>query len=120
MSSIKVLAGDLEKGTWSGSFGVFTKYTVSHPVKGETFALRDFQQAEMLTEENKKKVAGTLGWAAVGAIALGPIGALGGALLGGRSKEVCFAASLKNGRKFMATTDMKTWQKIQASIFEKA
>ena len=54
-----------------------------------------------------------------GLVALGPLGAIGGMLLGGNKKEVSFTAELDDGRKFMAVTDSKTWRKIAAALFER-
>ncbi len=64
-------------------------------------------------------LAGTAGWGFVGLVALGPLGAIGGMLLGGNKKEVSFTAELDDGRKFMAVTDSKTWRKIAAAVFER-
>ena len=72
---------------------------------------------DLLTEEKVKKLAGTAGWGLAGGALLGPLGALGGVLLGGNKKEVAFACYLKDGRKFMATTSNKTWQSILAAKF---
>jgi len=72
---------------------------------------------EMMTDEKVKKLGGTAGWGFVGAVALGPLGAIGGMLLGGNKQRVTFAAELKDGRRFLAETDGKTWQKIQALVF---
>ncbi len=66
-----------------------------------------------------KKLAGTAGWGFVGLVALGPLGAIGGMLLGGNKKEVSFTAELDDGRKFMAVTGSKTWRKIAAALFER-
>ena len=66
-----------------------------------------------------KTLAGTAGWGFVGLVALGPLGAIGGMLLGGNKKEVSFTAELDDGRKFMAVTDCKTWRKIAAALFER-
>jgi len=51
----------------------------------------------------------------VGALALGPVGLLAGVILGGNKKEVTFVARLKDGRKFLATVDSKTYAKILGS-----
>ncbi len=66
-----------------------------------------------------KKLAGTAGWGVVGLVALGPLGAIGGMLLGGNKKEVSFTAELDDGRRFMAVTDSKTWRKSAAAVFER-
>ncbi|MGI2002125.1 hypothetical protein [Shewanella frigidimarina] len=54
----------------------------------------------------------------MGALALGPAGLLAGLLLGGgKSKDVTFVAKFKDGRKFLGTTDNKTFTKLQAAVF---
>ena len=123
MATVKVEAGDLDKGVWqySGMFGtsILTRAsTKDHPWKGETINLGlELERTELLDEEKVKKLAGTAGWGVAGAVLLGPIGAIGGMLLGGNKKEVAFAAYLKDGRKFMATTDGGTWKKLMAITF---
>lgn len=123
MASIKIVAGDLDKGSWaySGSFGVHTlrkPSTAKHLILGETINLSiELESVELLDEEKVKRLAGTAGWGIAGAVLFGPLGAIGGILLGGNKKEVAFSAYLKDGRKFMATTDGGTWKKIMAITF---
>lgn len=123
MATIKVEAGDIEKGAWkfNGMMGVSLMSrasTKAHPWKGESINLGlELQSAELLDEEKVKKLAGTSGWGIAGAVLLGPLGAIGGILLGGNKKEVAFAAYLKDGRKFMGVTDGGTWVKIMAITF---
>ncbi|RUO48972.1 hypothetical protein [Pseudidiomarina donghaiensis] len=123
MAKIQIHAGDLDHGAWQFSsllgVAIMTRAsTASHLFKGETYNFgTDFERVELLSEEQVKKLAGTAGWGLAGAVLLGPIGAIGGMLLGGNKKEVVIACYLKDGRKFMATTDSKTWTKISASMF---
>lgn len=123
MATIKVVAGDLDKGTWQfvGIFGAcsMTRASTSKSLwKGETYDLKtDVESVEQLTEEKVKQVAATAAWGVAGAVILGPLGAIGGMLVGGNKTEVAFVCNLKDGRKFMATTDSKTWQKIMAARF---
>ncbi len=123
MSTIKVVAGDLDKGTWQfvGLFGTcsMTRASTTKSVwKGETYNLKtDIDSLEQLTEERVKEIAGTAAWGVAGAILLGPLGAIGGMLIGGNKTEVAFTCALKDGQKFMAITDSKTWQKILAARF---
>lgn len=123
MASIKVEAGDLDKGSWQftsllGACLMTKPSTAAHPWKGETvnFAA-ELERVELLDEEKVKKLAGTAGWGVAGAVLLGPLGAIGGILLGGNKKEVAFAAYLKDGRKFMGVTDGGTWKKLMAVVF---
>lgn len=123
MAKIKVVAGDLDKGSWqfTGMFGtaiMLRTSTTNNLWGGEKInLLEDVESIEQLNEEKVKKLAGTAGWGIAGGVLLGPVGAIGGILLGGNKKEVAFACHLKDGRKFMATTDGKTWQKIAAARF---
>ncbi|MDR0701313.1 MAG: hypothetical protein LBF61_02720 [Azoarcus sp.] len=123
MSTIKVLAGDLDKGSWqfSGMFGVciMTRASTTKSLwKGETYDFKtDVESIDQLTEEKAKKLAGTAAWGAAGAILFGPLGAIGGLLLGGNKTEIAFICHLKDGQKFMAITDSKTWLKIMAARF---
>jgi hypothetical protein len=95
-----------------------SKSTQAHPFAGESVDLKaELESVESLNEEKVKKLAGTAGWAAAGGVMLGPLGLLGGAIFGGNRTEVAFAAYLKDGRKFMATTDAKTWKKLLAAVF---
>ncbi|MDF1622507.1 MAG: hypothetical protein P1V33_03435 [Pseudohongiella nitratireducens] len=115
MSGITVHAGPFEKGPAKLKenrllFREEGKY-LWQPVPLSNI---EFQVA---TEENVKKVAGTVGWGAAGAVLLGPAGLLAGLLLGGRKKEVTFIGLIQDGRKFLATTDSKTYTKLQAGSF---
>jgi len=125
MAKIKVQAGDLDKGTWqfTGMFGnaIMTRAsTTAHMWKGETYNFNtDVKNVELIDEDNVKKLAGTAGWGLAGAALLGPLGAIGGILIGGNKKEIAFVCHLNNGKKFMATTDGKSWKKIMAARFDK-
>lgn len=115
MSTVKIIGGDIYKGDWDLS-SLLGETKMSY--KGIAFDFKkDFERVELQTEESVKKLAGTAGWGLAGFALLGPLGAIGGMLIGGRGKAVCFAAYLKDGRKFLATTDGKTWQKIAAATF---
>ncbi len=50
---------------------------------------------------------------------LEPLGTVAGRLLGGRRKQVSFAAELDDGRNFMTVTDYKTRREIAAAVFER-
>lgn len=121
--SIKIEAGDLDTGTWNftsifGSAIMTRPSTKLHPWKGEAYDFKtEVESVDLLDEEKVKKLAGTAGWGLAGAALLGPLGAIGGMLLGGNKKSVAFVCHLKDGRKFMATTDGGTWKKILAATF---
>lgn len=121
MGKIKVVAGDIDQGSWNYSRllgAITTCYTKEHPWAGETYSFGDMEKVEEMDKEKVKKLSGSLGWGIVGAALFGPLGALGGLLLGGHKEEVVFCASLKNGKQFLAVTDGKTWKKIMAARFQ--
>jgi len=117
MASIKVLAGDFIKGEGTVGYESLTLITKEHPSTGEAISFTELQTVEVATEENVKSTGGTLGWGAVGALALGPVGLLAGLLLGGNNKEITFIAKFKDGRKIMATTDSETYTRLAAAAF---
>jgi hypothetical protein len=63
---------------------------------------------DIITEENKKKVMGTLVGGSAGLLLLGPLGAIGGLLLGGNKKMVNIAVGLNDGRHFVGSCTAKT------------
>jgi hypothetical protein len=70
------------------------------------------------TEDEVWSLVGAAGWGLVGSFLLGPTGLLLGALWGARKqKEICFAAQLRDGRKFLGVADVSTFQKLKAVTF---
>ncbi|WP_116645244.1 hypothetical protein [Salinivibrio sp. HTSP] len=117
MAKIKVHAGDFLQDEGQFTFGIMTLKTKKHSWAGEQIPIKELEMVEVASEENVKKVGGTVGWGAAGALLLGPAGLLAGLLLGGKKKEVTFVAKFKDGRKLLATTDSKTFTKLQAAVF---
>lgn len=117
MAKIKVQAGDFLKGDCQYSFGSLVLRTEEHKFMGETISVTELEAVDIATEETVKKIGGTVGWGAAGAVILGPVGLLAGLLLGGKKKEVTFVAKFKDGRKLLATTDSKTFTKLQTAVF---
>lgn len=116
MATVKVHAGDFFKGDANLSFGMIFLKSMEK-ILGEHIPISELQSVEIASEENVKKAGGTIGWGAVGAIALGPAGLLAGLLLGGKKKEITFVAKFKDGRKLLATTDSKSFTKLQSAAF---
>lgn len=117
MAKIKVHAGDFLKGDGQFSFGSLTLMTTAHSFVGETIPVSSLETVAIATEENVKKLGGTIGWGVAGGVLLGPVGLLAGLLVGGRKKEITFVATFRDGRKLLATTDSKTFTKLQAACF---
>jgi len=117
MSTIKVHAGDFLEGDSQYGFGSLILKTKEHIFLGETIPITELSTVDIATEESVKKLEGTIGWGVAGAVILGPVGLLAGLLLGGKKKEVTFIAKFKDGRKLLASTDSKTFTKLQAAVF---
>lgn len=117
MSKITVHAGDFLAGKGQISFGTMTLRTKEKSWVGETIPFTKIAEIDKASEESVKRIGGTIGWGAAGALVLGPVGLLAGLLAGGRGKDVTFVAKLKDGRKLLATTDVKTFTKMMAANF---
>ncbi len=118
MATVKVIAGNLAKGDWvfEGSFNnlaIRNPSTKSREPLGKAFVDR----VEALDEERVRSIAGTAAWGVAGAALLGPVGAVGAMLVGGKKKMVTFACYFEDGRKFMGVTDSATWTQISAAHF---
>ncbi len=119
MAKVKVLAGKgFNAGDGSLMFGILSLPS-PQPTTGklEALSLNRLASVQIATEDKVKKMSGSFGWGAVGLIALGPLGALAGVLAGGNKKEVTFIADFRDGRQILASTDGKTFTKIQAAAF---
>ena len=117
MSSIKILAGDYPKGT-----AQFSSHSITLPWQagdgfwgGKSLKTSEIGEIDIASEESIKRIGGTVGWGAAGAVILGPVGLLAGLLLGGKSKEVTFVVRFKDGTKMLATADSKTYTKLVAA-----
>jgi len=121
VAKLKVVAGDLPAGDWSvtvnpelGYFILVSSSTPDHPFKGESHTLH-VANVEQVTEEKVKKLSGTAGWGLAGAALLGPLGAIGGMLIGGNKTEISFLCQTKEGKKFLGLTEAKIYQNLVAS-----
>jgi hypothetical protein len=113
---LNVVAGDFSAGDWT---------CVVHQREGTIQMRRYFEQGETLkpstvelvTEENKGKFLRSTGWGLVGFGLLGPLGAIAG-ILGTRSKkQVCFALTAQDGRRFLGSTDSVSYQHLLGTTF---
>lgn len=82
-----------------------------------SYSKDDIEAIELASEDAVKRIGGTVGWGIAGSVLLGPAGLLAGLLLGGKSKKITFVCKFKDSRKLLATTDKKTWLKIQKAMF---
>lgn len=121
MAKIKIHAGDYSKGRGGEyHFGTLVLYKNGNDglfSSPERKTAQNIEVVEEASEENVKRIGGTVGWGVAGSVLLGPVGLLAGLLLGGRGKDVTFVAKFKDGTKLLATTDSKTFTKIRAMVF---
>jgi hypothetical protein len=125
MISIEVHAGDFKVG--KGALHLYVEKVFSEDYLAmkkegvffrEKIPLSSIASIDVASEENVKKMAGTVGWGLAGGLVFGPLGLLAGLIAGGRSKDVTFVCMLKDGRKFMATTNNKAFTKMKAATFK--
>lgn len=116
----KVHAGDFA----TNRKAIFTSGMFSMPDKDDIWAWKmhrymanDVEEIAQASEENVKRIGGTIGWGAAGGLILGPVGLLAGLLAGGRKKEVTFIVKFKDGKKALCTADNKIYTKMMASQF---
>lgn len=107
-TAVKVLGGDLQQGEWKFETGVLWGAFDQIPMQGQ------IKSIALQTEESIKKIPEMAVWGLGGALLLGPMGLLAGAVLGGNKKQVCALCELKDGRKFLATMDSKVYQEMLA------
>lgn len=118
--SFKVLAGDFiaeSKGSFLKHNETLFLSSEAQPERGEIIPIEQVELLDVATEDSVRRVGGTVGWGAVGGLALGPLGLLAGAALGGKGKDVTFVATISDGRRLLAKTDHKTFEAIRAAHF---
>lgn len=118
MAAIQVLAGDFIKGRGHFYDNTFQLLTTDHSVIGETLKLTDIAEFEQASEDNVKRLGGTVGWGIAGVAALGGIGLLAGLIAGGNGKDITFVVKFKDGRKLLASTKSQTFRAIEAAMFD--
>ncbi len=118
MSKVKVHAANFPYLEISAMGGCVFIKTGVFQLSGETVHASRFLTIETASEDSVKKVGGAIGWGVVGGVLAGPVGILAGALLGGNKKEVTFVVEIDDGRKFMGTTDSKTFIGLQGAAMK--
>ena len=118
----KYMAGDFPEGTLaSDKRGALSLIIPTGNFwKPEPLQLKDnVKNVEVVTEENKAKILGKVGWGIAGSL-LGPVGTVAGLVLGGRKKEIVFVCELKDGKRFIGKADPKTHQKLLVLCFRRS
>jgi len=124
MAKIHIHAGDFEQGKGVISFShgkmprlapalAFGKF--SWTGYGKSVCI-DPVEIEATDQSTALRLGRSLGGATLGAIVGEGVGALVGALVGGIGQDITFSAKLKDGRVMLATTDLKTYEKLTALL----
>ena len=116
--NFEIHAGDFQKGKEHQ----FVRGKFYMKIEGqfirETIDASRIEKIEIASEENVKKLGGTIGWGLAGATLLGPVGLLAGLIAGGKGKYVTFVCKFKDDRKFMASAPAKVYTEISACMFK--
>ncbi|MBK5002521.1 hypothetical protein IAE37_004797 [Pseudomonas sp. S31] len=115
MTRLTVQSGDFLQGEGEFRNGSLTLKTLRSPSPGERISLARVSDLRLASLETSRSLGTALGWGMAGALVAGPLGLLAGLWLGGQKEEATFLATFKDGRKLMASTDGKTWSKIDDS-----
>ena len=98
---MKVLGADFAKKVEVNTKG--KNIALSYTDKNGKFHVirvdKDLEVWEQITEENKFKFGPSMGWGFLGAVILGPIGAIAGILLKGRAKHCTVACTFTESRR---------------------
>lgn len=86
---------------------------------GKSFLVSEFKELTVENTDSNKNIKSAIGLGVVGAMFLGPVGAVAGYLLAGHNTEVTFLATLKDGQTLLAATDNETYQDISARFNRK-
>ncbi len=109
----------IEGGSFGTGVGHFNGGNFSLPsgrlFKPTQISSSSIESAELASAESLKKLGGTLGWGAVGLVALGPLGMFAGLLAGGRKNVATFIVTFKDGRTMIGTADTKVWVAIKSA-----
>ncbi|HEX8593958.1 MAG TPA: hypothetical protein VF682_11885 [Pseudomonas sp.] len=116
MAKIKVLAGDFLQGDGEYNSGAIRIETPLYPWPGISIPGKALKSVEVASQASSTKVDDAIGFGLAGALMLGPVGAAAGLMLAGEETEVTFWATLKNGKKFLAATDDRTYRKIATHV----
>jgi hypothetical protein len=116
MSKLMIQSGDFLQGEGEYDNDIFTLKSDRNPVTGERIPIARIKHVTLASQETSKNLGSALKWGLAGALVLGPVGLMVGIWLGGKSEEVTFIATLKDGRKLMAITDGKTYSKLAGTV----
>ncbi|MEQ8448246.1 MAG: hypothetical protein RIB97_01030 [Nitratireductor sp.] len=83
----------------------------------EHINVADTSSFEVVTEENRASILGKVGWGAVGALALGPLGLLAGVIGGGNRRDRVMLIETRDGKRLLLKGGAKDVEKFTATTF---
>ncbi len=121
---MKILGGDwpagnkadIHKRTYWGKPDAFRLYR--GPFAHDVVALAEIESADIVTQANQTSIAGKMGWGAVGAVALGPLGLLAGVIGGGNRSSTIIAVKFKDGRAVLLEGKSTEMQSVLGAAFK--
>lgn len=114
---IEIHAGDFKVGK-NSQFVKDQFYLESNEqILREKIPVLSVKEVKEVSEDNIQSLSKTMGWGVAGSLLLGPVGLVAGLLAGFKStKRITFMCLFDDGRKFLGTTDSKTWNAINIAI----
>lgn len=112
MVRMKILAGDFLDGTGEYEDGVMSIESSLYPWPGIKIDISKIRSIEVVSKEANKAIGSSVLQGVAGGLVMGPLGAIAGFMLGDEFKEVTFMATLKDGRKILATIDEKAFSQL--------
>jgi hypothetical protein len=116
MANVKVLAGDFLQGDGEYRGSTLTLETPLYPWPGVNIAVNTIKTIEVASEASGPHVETAIGLGLAGAMFLGPVGAAAGMFLARDETEVTFWVALRDGRRFLAATDDRTYRRLAQQI----
>jgi hypothetical protein len=81
---------------------------------------KDIQSVELVTDEMVKGGMSKAALGAAGLLLAGPLGATLGVLMGGKQKkETTFIVTFNDGKSFLATSNVATFQKLKSTALKR-
>lgn len=120
MAKMKILAGDFLQGNGEYHGAVLSIESALYPWPGVTISTSMIRSIEIVGKEENKDISSALLQGAAGSLVMGPLGAVAGFMLGNEYKEVTFLATLKDGRRFLATLDETAFSRLNTAHNSKA
>jgi len=120
---MKLLAGDWKAGTdvivKRSLTGRWKELLLSRGfLRTDRVFMNEIANCTLVTQENQTSILGKVGWGAVGAVALGPLGLLAGVMGGGNYSYRVVVIETTDGRKAMVRCSAAEAEALLAASFD--